>query len=89
MNTNITTLALNLLISERVNHRIIFGNKIIEILQQNIEDIENEKENKDIFLKSIKNCIKNPNCESRISFFEHAKYFNQKINGDIRLSSVA
>ena len=55
MNTNITTLALNLLISERVNHRIIFGDKIIEILQENIEYFENEKENKDLFLKAIKN----------------------------------
>lgn len=89
MNTNITTLALNLLISERVNHRIIFGDKIIEILQENIEYFENEKENKDLFLKAIKNCIKNPNCESRTTFFEYAKYFNQKINSEIRLSSVA
>lgn len=89
MNTNITTLALNLLISERVNQRIIFGDKIIEILQENIEDFKNEKEHRDLFLKAIKNCIKNPNCESRLSFFEYVKYFNQKINGEIRLSSVA
>ena len=43
MTTSMTTLALNLLISERRNHRLVFAGKIIELLQQNSPNSEDEK----------------------------------------------
>jgi hypothetical protein len=89
MNTNITTLALNLLISERINHRIVFAIKIKELINQNSEDSDNEILTKNNFSSAIDKCTQDPNCESRDIFYELAQYYNQKINGKSTFSAVA
>ena len=81
MTTNMTTLALNLLISERRNHRLVFAGKIIELLQQNSPNSEDEKNRKEDFVSVIGKCIQNPNCDDRGLFFEYAQYYSDAIHG--------
>lgn len=77
MTANITTLALNLLISERLEQRNIFAGKIIAVLdEQSIA--ENESVLKDNFLLALHKCIEDPNSEIRNVFYQHAQYFTQK-----------
>ena len=89
MNQSITTLALNLLVSERANHRIIFANKIVEILQHSIRNFENEDERINNFLVVISKCTEQPSCKERDLFFELAQYYNARIFGQSTLSAVA
>jgi hypothetical protein len=89
MNQSITTLALNLLISERLNHRIVFAGKIIETLQQSVQGLENEEEKLNNFVAVISKCTQEPNCEERELFFELAQYYNSMIFGQSNLSAVA
>ena len=89
MNANITTLALNLLISERINHRIVFAIRIKELLNQSSEDSENEIATKNKFSSAIDKCTQDPNSDSRDLFYELAQYYNQKINGNSSFSAVA
>jgi hypothetical protein len=89
MNQSITTLALNLLISERLNHRIVFAGKIIEILRQNIQVFENEEARLNNFMEVISKCTQEPNCQERDIFFDLALYYNNRIFGDSSLSAVA
>ena len=89
MNQSITTLALNLLISERLNHRIVFAGKIIEILHQSIQGLENEEAKLNNFMTTISKCTQQPDCEERDLFFELAKYYNSRIFGQSDLSAVA
>jgi len=89
MNQSITTLALNLLISERLNHRIIFAVKIIEILHQSIPDMENEEARINNFMDVISKCTQEPNCLERDLFYELAKHYNNIIFGQPELSAVA
>lgn len=81
MTTNITTLALNLLISERRNHRLVFAGKIIELLQQGSQNTEDDKIRKEDFVSVIGKCIQNPNCDDRGLFFEYAQYYSDVIHG--------
>ncbi|MBS7787258.1 hypothetical protein KIH23_08100 [Flavobacterium sp. CYK-55] len=81
MTANMTTLALNLLISERRNHRLVFAGKIIELLQQNSPNSEDEKNRKEDFVSVIGKCIQNPNCDDRGLFFEYAQYYADAIHG--------
>ncbi len=81
MTANITTLALNLLISERRNHRLVFAGKIIELLQQNRPHTEDDKMRKEDFVSVIGKCIQNPNCDDRGLFFEYAQYYADAIHG--------
>ncbi len=89
MNQSITTLALNLLISERLNHRIVFAGKIIEILRQSIQDLENEEERLNNFMGTISKCTQEPNCQERELFYELAQYYNSRIFGQSNFSAVA
>lgn len=89
MNQSITTLALNLLVSERLNHRIIFAGKIIEILNLNKADLQQDENSLDAFFAVISKCTQEPNCEEREVFFTLAKHFNTIITGRTDLSAVA
>jgi hypothetical protein len=89
MNQSITTLAINLLISERLNHRILFAGKIIEILHQSLHDFDNEDDRINTFMASISQCTQEPNCSERERFYDLAQYFNNKIFGQSNLFAVA
>ena len=81
MITNITTLALNLLIAERASHRKIFADKIKKLVEP-INDVSGkEKLLKNNFLSIMAKCVENPNCEYRDLFYEIAQHYNQMING--------
>lgn len=81
MTTNITTLALNLLISERIDQRIFFAGKIAVILHENFIASEEDKLLKDDFMLTIEKCIDNPNGEFKNRFYQLAEYFSIKISG--------
>ncbi len=81
MTTNITTLALNLLISERLDQRNNFANQIVQLLEENGIDSDNERAMKVDFLMVIEQCIENPNNEARDIFYQLALYFTQKSKG--------
>jgi hypothetical protein len=81
MTTNITTLALNLLISERIHHRGVFADKIAEMLQQSNDASEKELELKNNFLAVMAQCVEDPNSDVRDLFYKMAQYYNVKING--------
>ena len=89
MTTNITTLALNLLISERIEYRNIFADRILESLHQGNSDLENEKVLRNNFIEVLTKCIDNPNCEERNAFFQLAQYYTEKMNKTADLSAVA
>ncbi len=89
MNQSITTLALNLLISERLNHRIVFAGKIIEILHQSIQDLDKEEARLNSFMAVISKCTQEPACIERDAFYDLAQYFNDIIVGQSNLSAVA
>jgi hypothetical protein len=80
MTTNITTLALNLLISERENHRNIFAQRIVDLLQDSNDISSKEQELKTNFLTILEKCVADPNCEVRDLFYKLSQYYNQKIN---------
>ena len=75
MTTNINTLALNLLVSERIGQRYIFADKIIALVQETQDDSENKKD----FLNVITMCIENPSSEARRTFVQLAQYYAEKI----------
>ena len=75
MTTSITTLALNLLVSERINQRYIFADKIIELIQDSTDDHKKD------FLNVIHMCIEDPSSEARNAFFKLAEYYTEKLNG--------
>jgi hypothetical protein len=89
MTTNITTLALNILISERRNHRLIFATRITELLPEGNDVSEKEKVLKSNFLSIIAKCVEDPNCEVRDIFYQLSQYYNQKVNGFQQTLSVA
>ena len=76
MTTSITTLALNLLVSERIGQRYIFADKIIALVQETQDDSENKRD----FLNVITMCIENPSSEARNTFVQLAQYYADKIN---------
>ncbi|WP_309642402.1 hypothetical protein [Flavobacterium sp.] len=76
MTTSITTLALNLLVSERIGQRYIFADKIIALVQETQDDSENKKD----FLNVITLCIEDPSSEARNTFVQLAQYYAEKIN---------
>ncbi len=89
MTTNITTLALNLLISERINHRSIFADRIIGLLRECNEDSIKELELKTNFISIINKCVEDPGCEVRDLFYQLSQYYNQKINSGQSLPIAA
>ena len=81
MTTNITTLAINLLISERANHRGALAEKIVELVQPIADNSEKEKELKNNFYTVIAKCVENPSRESADLFYKMAQFYNEKVNG--------
>ncbi len=89
MTTNITTLAINLLISERLGHRNMLADKIIEIVQHQNDETKVEKDLKNNFLMVIGKCVENPSCDSRDVFYQLAKFYNEKLSGTEQKVSIA
>jgi len=81
MTTNITTLSINLLISERKNHRNLFAERIMELLPESSSLMEVEKILKSNFLTTMAICVENPNGEARNVFYQLAQFFERKVNG--------
>jgi hypothetical protein len=81
MTTNITTLAINLLIAGRLEYRQTLSDKIMVLLQQCDGISESEKELKSYFLVLVNQCVEDPTSESRNDFYQLAEFFNTKING--------
>ena len=89
MTTNITTLALNLLIAERLSHRNFIATKIIALLNDLNECSDNELEVQRNFISLLHQCIANPTCQYRDLFYEYAEYYNKKIADRKSLSPAA
>ena len=89
MTSNITTLAINLLISERLGHRKMLANKIIELVQHHQDSTKKDRDLKEKFLILIEKCVENPSGESRDVFYQLAKFYNEKINGTDTKVSIA
>jgi hypothetical protein len=81
MTNNITTLALNLLISERLTHRGIFAKRITELVKDTNDVSGKEKLLKNNFLSIMEKCVENPNFEYRDLFYQLAQVYNEKLNG--------
>jgi len=79
MSTNITTLALNLLISERLSHRNFIATKITDLISCVNHDSEKDRLTKDAFISVLRQCISNPTCHYRDLFFQYAEYYNKKL----------
>lgn len=86
MTTNFTLLALNLLISERIEHRRSFANQMSELLRQNTDGAAQDKSN---FLTAIAQCVENPKSEAREELYKFAMHYSQKANAQANLSTAA
>ena len=89
MTNNITTLALNLLISERLSHRNFLATKIIELLNGIHEHSSKAQETKEAFITLLHQCIANPTCQFRDLFYRYAEYYTKKIATQKSLSTAA
>jgi len=81
MTANIATMALNLLVAERENHRQLFADKIKELITPIDSTSGKEKLLKNNFLSILPKCVENPNCEYRDLFFEIAQHYHMVVNG--------
>lgn len=79
MTTNITLLALNLLISERLVHRTEIAEKITALVYPSSEATAKDKAD---FFMLLAHCVENPASAESTYFYQLAQYYNQKINGD-------
>ena len=82
MTANITTLALNLLISERMSQRSFFASKIVEMLNDVNENSEKEKQIKQDFKSVIEQCVQDPAGKFRDVFFHYAQYYSGVLGHD-------
>lgn len=89
MTPNITTLALNLLISERESQRILFSGRILEALQSSGSVFKSAPELMDNFVSAMKACIEKPHGGSRDEFYKLAAYCDERIASQPNLSSAA
>jgi hypothetical protein len=88
MSTNITTLALNLLIAERLSHRNFLATKIIDQVNGLNEYSEEDLERQRAFTAVLYQCIANPTCQHRDEFYQYAEHYGKKIESR-SLSSAA
>jgi len=89
MTTNITTLALNLLISERISHRNFLATQIINQLERLDDCARKDIETKQAFIAVLHQCIANPTCQYRDLFYKYAEYYTQKSVGQESISTAA
>ena len=89
MTTNITTVAINLLIAGRMEFRETLADRIVELLKPSGDISDGEKELKSHFLILLSKCVENPNCKSRDDFYQLAEFYNVKINGDHKVNIAA
>jgi len=89
MKRSITTLALNLLISERQAYRKSLADSITDVLKQRPEVFENDLERRNTFLSLMDECVADPTCEARKVFYQMAHYYNQQISTGISKVFIA
>jgi len=89
MTTTITTLALNLLVSERISHRNFLATKILTMINGLNENSEKEIEIKEAFSTVLHQCIANPTCQYRDLFYQYAEYYGKKFASLESLSYAA
>lgn len=76
MSNNITTLILNLLISENILHRIRISHKISELLESNVFGFGAlETIMRNHFLSRIQNYVESPSGSNRDVLFEMADFY--------------
>lgn len=81
MNTSMTTLALNLLISERLNHRSFFASKMTELLDSLHDNSDKDKQIKSDFIAVINQCVEDPTGKFNDVFYHYSQYYAEKISG--------
>lgn len=85
-----TTLALNLLISERLDHRSLFATKMTGLLDTLQDHSDNDKQIKSDFIAVINHCVEDPTGKFNDIFYHYSQYFSQKISESQKnLSSAA
>jgi hypothetical protein len=89
MTPNMTTLALNLLISERADHRAIFAHKMALLIRDIRHESEQARQVRHNFLLTIEECVKNPNCDARDEFYQFAQQYNEMVSGKPGLFAAA
>jgi len=89
MTTNITTLALNLLIAERISHRNMLATKILHQIDRISDCSQKDQETRHAFIAVLHQCIANPTCQFRDLFYRYAEYYAQKLLTDESMSSAA
>jgi hypothetical protein len=89
MTTNITTLALNLLISERLSHRNFLATKIVELLNTLNDYSGKGQQTKEAFISLLHQCIANPTCQFRDLFYRYSEYYTKRLNGQKSMSPAA
>ncbi len=78
MSTNITTLILNLMISESKLHRIRLAGKIIDVLEENVPDFGRiEKLMRNHFINMIMAYVENPYSSKKDLLFELADFYKE------------
>lgn len=75
MNTQITTLSLNLIISERFSQRLDFANEMKNIIGREFDLSPVAEVFKKHFFSHINRCVENPNCSSRPILFALADFW--------------
>jgi len=89
MTANFTTLALNLLISERPNHRSFFASKIVDLLDSVKDNSEKERQIKIDFIAVIYQCTQDPTSKFRDVFYHYSEYYNAKLANPHSFQSAA
>lgn len=76
MSNNITTLILNLLISESRIHRVRIADKVTEIIESNVGEFGRiEQLMRKQFIAALNACIDNPTGENKEFLFEIAAFY--------------
>jgi hypothetical protein len=78
MSNKITTLVLNLIISESLEHKRKLSARIIEILESQSYDCGGiEKEVKRLFVSKVQHFVENPNQESKAALFAVSQFHSE------------
>jgi hypothetical protein len=78
MSTNITTLVLNLIISESRLHRIRIADKIIDLLETNVDDFgQIEKFMRNHFISKMRAYVENPSARTKDFLYEFADFYKE------------
>ncbi len=76
MKNNITTLILNLLVSENRMHRSRIAESVVDFLNINVADFGGiERQVRKHFISRIEICVENPTSQCRIILFAFADFY--------------